>query len=203
MFVSIILPSRLRYSRLIKCVRSITSSADNPLDIEFCIRIHNDDLECVHNLRGIIEAAAPAIARFVVGPPYSYGKLSQSYQDCADIAHGDWVWVMNDDVQCDSKGWDTLLRQMPADGYIVQPEMHQLGSSGYHEDVDCPFMFLPNKCWQKFGVFKFETPFDNALWSLLRRNGWGTKFLPGVKVHHDRDGELVRKERESDPMENL
>ena len=72
-------------------------------------------------------------------------------------------------------------------------------------------MMMPNKCWEKYGIRKFDTPFDAGLWQLLRKNGWPTYFLPGVIVHHDREDDTTlqpkRKLDEAkineDYMENL
>jgi hypothetical protein len=120
---------------------------------------------------------------------------------------------MNDDVVSKTKGWDTIVIGQSPDA-VVMPDTYYLGGSGYPKDTHNPFMFLPNKCWEKYGVKRFGTPFDHELWTLMEKNGWPTRFIP-IEVWHDHraheHAEERRNERsskfETDPhesyMENL
>jgi hypothetical protein len=103
---------------------------------------------------------------------------------------------MNDDVVSVTKGWDTMVMSQPQN-VIVMPGRHKLGGSTYINDGCNPFMFLPNKAWEKYGVTRFGTPFDNSLWTLLRNNGWETVFIP-TEVFHDHNPAQNAEERKTE-----
>lgn len=198
---SILLPTRKRLPRLLRCMQSIVDSAQDKACFEFCLRLHRDDKETLAALTQLCYAA-PQV-RIVIGPPERYGNLARLYDDCADIAHGKWVWVMNDDVVFQGQNWDVALAGAPADRFIVLPETSRNGGSTYVREMNCPFMWVPNKCWRQYGIDRFQNQFDSFMWQLLRNNGWGTHFLPDLTVWHDRDEpELLQKTREADEAAN-
>lgn len=200
---SILLPTRKRPEMLLECISSIVVSASGNHEFEIIVRIHRDDHRTVMIIPKLLTMAN---VKIVVGYPHNgYADLSKFYDDAAGVANGKFIWVMNDDVTVSGKPWDEALIAAPVD-HLIMPEIHRLGFSKYTKDMHTPFMFMPNKCWERYGVRKFNTPFDNGLWTLLRENNWPTYFLPGVVVHHDREEDitLIPKRREDEEhMENL
>jgi hypothetical protein len=182
---SIVCPSRGRPNLLLKMIHSITTSASDWNRIEFCIRLHKDDIGTLRWIPQIL-TMAPNV-RIVIGDPMrGYGDLSRFYEEALAIAKGDWIWVQNDDCTCDTKGWDEQL-SAHATNHIIMPEIHRLGKSTYTRDLHCPFMLVPNRCWVKYlGDAPMRDPFDAGLWTLLREHDWPTDFMPGLCVHHDR-----------------
>lgn len=181
--ISVLLPSRKRLPLLIRCIKSIADNASSHDAFEICLRIHRDDLETIKELPYVLSLCT---VRVVIGLQHGgYGDLSWFYQEAAAIARGDWVWVMNDNVVCDTRGWDLLIPSEVRD-VVIQPENHRLGGSTYEFDTTNPFMFVPNKSWEKCGHKRFGTPFDHSLWTLLREHGYPTEFIP-IDVHHDHD----------------
>lgn len=182
--VSVLLPTRKRPERLLKCIKSIINSASGQNEFEIIVRIHRDDERSISLIPLLITLAN---IKIVIGYPFSgYGDLSRFYQDAAGIANGRWIWVMNDDVIISGTSWDIEVEKYAPDK-ILMPSTHKLGEATYFNDQHNPFMFLPNKCWEQYGMKYFATPFDCGLWNLMREHGWRTEYLAGVCVHHQRE----------------
>lgn len=188
---SIVCPSRHRPELLIRMIESINLTASNPKQIEFCIRLHRDDIGSLRWIPQILETA-PSV-RIVIGAPMrGYGDLTRFYEEALSIAKGEWVWIMNDDVICETPWWDAML-EGHAPNHIIMPEIHKLGGSTYSRDTQNPFMWVPNRCWEKYlGDEPMRDPFDAGLWSLLRSHDWPTDFIP-VTVHHQRAEDTAEK----------
>lgn len=192
---SIICPTRGRPDMLRRCITSLVEGCDDVSRIEIILRIHTDDFP---TLAMIPELVRMGPVRIAIGHPLNgYGDLSRFYEEGIALAKGTWIWVMNDDVICETKGWDRMLAGESSD-HIVMPEVHKLGGSVYRRDLETPFMWVPNGCWWPYLPDRLmPTPFDIGLWSLLRRHGWQTSFLKDMMIHHQRDdAEVAARRRE-------
>ena len=197
--ISVLLPSRKRPDLLMRCIKSIVDTADNPETFEICLRLHRDDEETIRRLPEILSLCT---VRVIIGLQHGgYRDLSWFYQEAAAISRGNWIWVMNDDVVSVTKGWDTMVHSQP-DNVIVMPSRHKLGGSTYINDGHNPFMFVPNKAWEKYGVKRFGTPFDASMWGLFRQNGWETVFIP-TEVFHDHQPAKNEEERKTEVSPNF
>lgn len=197
--ISVLLPSRKRPDLLIRCIKSIAETADNKDAFEICLRIHRDDTETISRLPEILSLCT---VRVVIGLQHGgYRDLSWFYQESAAISRGGWIWVMNDDVVSMTKGWDTMVGEIPKN-VIVMPERNRVGDSVYINDGSTPFMFIPNKAWEKYGVTRFGTPFDHSLWKLLRDNGWDTIFIP-IETFHEHRPDKNAEERKAEVSPNF
>lgn len=182
-----------------RCIKSIADTADSHDNFEICLRIHRDDKATILMLPDLLSLCT---IRVVIGLQHKgYESLSWFYQEAAAISRGDWVWVMNDDVVSKTKGWDTMVMAQQPDA-VVMPDTYYLGGSGYPKDTHNPFMFLPNKCWERYGVTRFGTPFDQQLWDLMKNNGWPTRFIP-IEVWHDHRAHEHVEERKDEKSEKF
>lgn len=186
-----------------RCIQSIVAASSGAHEFEIVVRIHRDDGSTIALIPKLLPVAN---VKIVIGYLHTgYSDLAKFYDDAAGVANGKFIWVMNDDVVVSGMPWDIALVNAPRD-QLIMPEVHRLGFSFYKEDPQTPFMMMPNKCWEKYGVYKFETPFDAALWQLLRSHGWPTYYLPGVTVHHDREEDVTlqpKRRLDEEHMENL
>lgn len=200
---SVLLPTRLRTDQLINCIQSIVNSSSGKHEFEIVVRIHRDDASTMARIPKLLQMAN---VKIVIGYPHTgYSDLSKFYDDAASVANGRFIWVMNDDVIVSGQPWDEALNAAPKN-HLIMPETHRLGLSTYQKDHHTPFMLMPNKCWQRYGIEKFDTPFDFSLWTMLRKNGWPTYYLPGVIVHHDREDDVTlipKRKLDEEHMENL
>lgn len=194
---SVLIPSRARLERLRKTVRSVRETSDAER-VEILVRFDDDDLA---SLAGRTELEADGV-RVVVGPRGAgYGDLAVYYRELSALARGAWIWIMNDDAcvagcirgrsptdLTAARGWDDQLAAMPLTGVFAQPELYQLGGSGYLDCAGGAFPLVPNRCWEGLEYGQPGNPIDTWFDQILRvRSGWSVRFLRGVAVVHLRD----------------
>lgn len=183
---SVMIPTYKRLELLTKVIHSIIDNATDKSCFEIIVRVQTNDPETLLAIPDLVGIGK--CVRVITGDPLrGYADLSRFYDDCAALAiDSEFVWIGNDDCLSMSKGWDDAVRKAPK-RHILVPQKHGCGHSLYLNDTHCPFLFIPNGSWKKYGVVKFHTPFDSGLWTLLRENGWPDFILPGVSVWHVRD----------------
>lgn len=144
-----------------------------------------------HKSLNVIEKCDGSLLKLFIGPRLrGYATLNLLYTELAKAATGDWIWIMNDDATVEGKDWDLKLKEIPTDGWIVQPEFIQNGMSLYQKCVGGPFPLIPRDSWSKWGATTIPDPADTQLDELLRvHHNWGTKFLEGITVNHQRDND--------------
>lgn len=217
---SILIATRNRTKQLFECINSINAAAGDNRNYEIILRMDDDDP------KSILAACAMAVhqrIRIVIGPRLrGAGDGTRFIGDMVPIAHGQWLWFMNDDVTVEGP-WTTIGQA--SKNHIVIPENHRLNNSDYARDMSTPFFFLPNKFWRRFTVGydevskkfqnlkNFTHPFDVTILKEMRDCDFGTEFLSGVTVKHNRDEKAISdrateesflpKEADPDYMESL
>jgi hypothetical protein len=137
----------------------------------------------------------------VVGLPHGgYSGNHLHFTDAANIARGDWVWLMNDDCVVNGKGWDTRLKAKTTDQILV-PSMHRLGFSHYPYDASCGAVLVPNGAWRKFGYEQFEFPPDTFLHNIFKDAGWKKDFLEVEFWHQRQDDDKRARRYDNSPVE--
>jgi hypothetical protein len=193
---SVLIPSRARIDRLRKTLRSIRQTS-RASDVEILVRFDDDDRESLDVVEDLTREHG---IRVLTGPRrLGYLSLGEFYAELAAVATGAWIWIMNDDAYVtgpavdDGPGWDVDLRSIPTIGEIVQPECYQLGHSKYWSSEGGAFPIVPRGCWSILDE-EFDRGPSVDIWldQMLRaRNGWKTRFLPGIAVVHERDADDV------------
>ena len=186
MICTIQIATRLRPGRLMRTVQSVMDSANHPENIEFILRCDGDDSATIALIPDLVRMGN---VRIIVGNSLGYAGYPRYHWEMCQLAEGEWIWWFDDDalVKESSKGWDDRLFDAPKTGFIVQPEINQLGGSGYQRDSSCPFFFLPNGWWKEFGIKQFDQPGDAWVFSQLReQRKWGTHYIPGLWILHER-----------------
>ena len=171
----------MRVAKLRKAVASVFDTAMDPTRVEVVLRVHSDDKDTIAALP---ELMRPNL-RVAIGPPVAYGTLGKCFDEAAALATGQWHMQFNDDTYLQGEAWDQKLADLPGPfRCMVQPELNQLGPSGYRFDVNCPFMWYPSWVWSEYYKRVLPDPADKAIWS------WSDNmalFLSGITVYHDRD----------------
>lgn len=103
-YVSILLPSRGRPSRLTLLLESIKKTTKFLKFIEVIIRIDFDEKEIYENIK-----ITDLNYEFIYGP--SDMKMGQLNNDCLKMASGQNVFIVNDDVIFKTKNWDLILKK--------------------------------------------------------------------------------------------
>jgi GT2 family glycosyltransferase len=187
MKVAVLLPSRARPDRLHKTIKS---TYDTATEFEILVRLDDDDKLTLDRLKEFDQYDK---VKFVIGPrERGYGSLNIFYTELANSSDAEWISIMNDDAVYEGKDWDKQLFGIPTEGFIVQPELYQLGGSKYFNCEGGAFPFVPNSSWKKYGPAIMPDPVDTCLDNILRKeSGWKTQFLKGIGVVHDREDQEI------------
>lgn len=184
---AILIPSRARPDRLHKTMTSIFNTVKNPENIEVMLRFDDDDIISIERMDEFKKY--PSTTVLIGSRQKGWLSLNLFYEEMAAVANSHWVWIMNDDAIFEGNDWDEQLAQIPTEGFLVQPELYQLGFSKYYNAEGGAFPCMPNLCWKKW-VEIIPDPIDTEIDKLLRvQNGWKSHFLPGIGIIHDRDND--------------
>lgn len=184
---AVLIPSRARPDRLKKTLDSVFATVNDVANIEVILRFDDDDkatLDCLEDFKKYPET------QIIIGPRKAgWATLNLFYEEMAAVAKSTWIWVMNDDAFFEGKDWDLKLAEVPTTGFLVQPELYQLGFSKYYDVEGGAFPVMPNLCWKQW-VEIIPDPIDIKIDELLRiQNGWQSYFLKGIGVIHERDSD--------------
>lgn len=104
--ISVLLPTRSRDTMMRHSVESLLNNATRPDDVEICIAVDPDD-------HIPYPPGTPSIRVHVSPERYGYGGLHRYYNDLAEFATGDWLFIWNDDAVMRTHGWDAYIRGLP------------------------------------------------------------------------------------------
>jgi hypothetical protein len=172
--------------KLTRAIGSIVGTADDPQDLEICLRVHSDDLETLNALPALLRLGN---IKVMIGKPLNWDGQVQGFDEAWKIAVGTWCIWFNDDCTIEGKGWDTQLKRA-THGHIAICEWHKLGLSRYHRDKHVPMFFMPNGSWGSVG---FPQRGDADLWAFYEKNLWRVHWLEGITLWHDRDERDCRR----------
>lgn len=181
---AILIPSRGRFDQLLRCIKSFHATSF-PGNFDIWVKFDEDDAESIVR---ISELAQFNNVNIVIGPRLDgYGSIDWFCTRMAEASSAKWICIFNDDATIEGAGWEEQLREVPIPGYIVQPEVYQLGASKYPLSEGGAFPFVPNGCWKWMGKDRIEPPSDTLMDQLLRvKGGWQTWFLTGITANHQR-----------------
>lgn len=203
MNISVLIPTRLRVRRLIHCMKSVLSTAWKPEEIEFILRLHEDDRETLREIPSI-ESVAKGRVHTIVGPNLGHRGDPCYFWELSQKAQGRWIWGLNDDVVIlpKSKEWDMRIIDQPTTGVVGYPFYSFLGAnvtrdgpSFYRKEKNNPFVLLPNRWWVQFGLKQFEGPTDVFIRDkLLKEASWKRVYIGNLTLWHDRRVDKLMKE---------
>lgn len=190
MLVSILIPSRKRLTKLVRCINSIHLNARTGDKYEILVWFDDDDADSLEQIPNLEIIGV----RCFSGPrKKGYGSLADFVEFLEQQATGTFIWQGNDDMVVNGD-WYGELAKVPTTGFIVQPEISQLNTSKYPMAEGQAFPIVPRQCWKQY-TDRFPQTFDTEIDQLLRSNGWKTWFLKGVTFWHDRDeNEIVNRD---------
>lgn len=103
MIVSFLIPTRQRLQALLEGVQSIKENASPDVQLEFLVRIDDNDYETLAGRDHIP-------GKIIVGPRWhGYNSVSTFLNELAAKSHGDWITPWNDDMFMQTHHWDKLL----------------------------------------------------------------------------------------------
>ena len=107
--VSVLIPSRGRPQRLADTIGSLWDKAIDKNQIEFVLKIDEDDPETVTTVRDLIADGLKRVKIFVSPRGRGYLDLHIYLNDLCKHAEGDWLVIFNDDAIMETEGWDDTL----------------------------------------------------------------------------------------------
>lgn len=193
MLCSVLIPSRKRFDKLLKCIESVyahAASSELFSGFEIIVRFHKSDSEarerCVELDR--FEELSAIWGEDLAG----YHSLGTFYHELIEVASGKWCWHLNDDMVVMSTAgfkWNEMLYQVKESAALVQPEIHQLNNSVYVFDKAGPAPIHPRNAALCRMLEKCGPAVDAGIYhELAVVRGWPVKFLEGIGVHHQWGG---------------
>ena len=149
MLVSMLIPSRARPEKLLKSINQLIVTAFEPENIEFCIRVDDDDDETIAILPQLREIH-PNIKIKVGDRMDGYESLHYMYDELCHISSGTFLYLWNDDSYMKTEGWDLILSDY-TDRYswIMTGEYFENIGSSYQSSFPC----MHRKLWEIMGRF--------------------------------------------------
>lgn len=100
MKISVLCPTRKRWQMLRESLTSLDSLADAPSQVEYLLAVDPDDHP----------EPMPVTVRMWTAPArFGYTQLQEYYNSLAEQAHGEWLFLWNDDTVMHTHGWDTVV----------------------------------------------------------------------------------------------
>lgn len=196
MNISVLIPSRGNPKELHSLLSNLENFADAPASVEFVLRLDSDDPA----LKGYSLMIDLKKHKTIIGDPLGYGGVHQYVEECYQLAEGDLLWLCNDDVECETVGWDT--------GYMAALEHIPFGvacsivkETNGHNYPWCMPLISGDLC-RAIGRFCLgEGPYDaydRVVESYARQTGrWAQAE---VRLHHKRT--VLKKGSERERVES-
>lgn len=165
MIVSFLIPTRGRLQSLLEGIQSIKEKASPDVQVEFLVRIDQDDGETLAGRDRIP-------GEIVVGPRWcGYDCVHIFYNELAAKSHGDWLICWNDDTFMVTPQWDKLL-----------PPANNAQVIWLHSPTSWTWAFpaMTRKLYELWGCFSPNAPADAVIFEIWKKAG---KPIPNPYDH--------------------
>lgn len=177
--ISLVLPSRGRPQALFSMVYSAELTADDPDQIEVCVRIDSDD----PRRYGYIAETGYGLTTCITSG--KRGVLANAWNDAAKIAGGDILMLAADDLRFRTKGWDTAVRQ--AVEHVGDRIVMVYARDGHADERMATHPFVTRRWVDVVGRFTapyFEADYVDLWIDDVARQLDRAVFLPNVLIEH-------------------
>jgi hypothetical protein len=188
--ISFLIATRGRLQLLIDAIRSIKENASPDVELEFLVRVDEDDYETLAG-RDRIQG------ELIIGPRWcGYESVTMFINDLAAKSHGDWLIPWNDDSFMMTSKWDKLLP--PADSIQI---------IWFHASYEWAFPAISRKVYELWGcILPMQAAADAILHEIWRESGRPCNKVE-VYVNHLSDGKAsqklaIRPEKKVPPPQN-
>jgi hypothetical protein len=123
-------------------IHSALRTATDFQNLEFIIRLDEDDLKLESHY---IHFAGKQV-KLIIGSP-TFPNMSTLWNECYRLSIGDIVFIGNDDIIFQTKGWDMIVRE----AFHDDPFRLVYGSDGIFNDRLATFPFLTRKWCDTLG----------------------------------------------------
>ena len=172
--ISVIFPSRKRIKFLNEALYSLYSSADldNP-NFEVIVKVDFDDPETLDYIKNWSNEYENLY--FIVSSrKKGFLNLTDFYEDCIDLAKGQYMFIFNDDLLIETQNWNSILNSHLNDFKIYFPYVN-----GYRE----AFFIIPKELYTTLGHISPHNQSDtylNWLGQVLNIS----EYIDDIKLQH-------------------
>ena len=175
--VTLMFPCRERFVWLQEAIRSFIDNADDPSGVEVLVRVDDDDEHWPSFEQRL--AGSPTV---LIGSRLNaYLSMHVFYNEMAAISRGEWIWMLNDDVRCLTKGWDTVLKNHRIEQ--GNDRIALLNPADHENRQSTQFPMLKRGGMEAVGHYSHYAVNDHYLQILYGEVGCLGHIL-GVKLHH-------------------
>jgi hypothetical protein len=181
--ISVLVPSRERPDPLERSVASLGEG-----DFEVLVRVDEDDPQ--------LDGYVRRFPNVLIGPHHGYGALHHYYNELAERAAGDWLFLWNDDCVMETTGWIDVVRSHDGKLVVLNPDTNH---DNWEIDMNV-FPILPRKMFELMGHFSLNL--HNDTWVEFVARDAGIMVRVPIRIVHDRadltgnnDDEVFRRRR--------
>ena len=114
MKISVLYTTRKRSNEVIYSLASLINNADDNKNVEYIFTLDPDDNETKEALEKVYlmcYAQDAELKCFVMDKRYGYAELEQYQNKAGELFTGECLFILNDDLVCVERGWDTKMRE--------------------------------------------------------------------------------------------
>jgi hypothetical protein len=167
--ISVLVPSRERPGPLARSVESLGGGRD----LEVLVRVDEDD-PCLDDYLRV-----PGIEP-IVGPHHGYGALQRYYNELAERATRDWLFIWNDDCIMRTPGWIDVVRRYDGKLAVLNPDTNH---DNWAIDMNV-FPIFPRRMVELIGHLSLSA--HNDSWIEFLGRGAGIMARVPIVIVHDR-----------------
>jgi len=185
--VSMICPSRGRIDLIKKTIDSVYNNAKDPSNIEFLIRLDNDDTVALSRISEITNYKLDTIV--IVGERFrGYRDLHIYVNEMCALSRGEFIFLFNDDSEIVSKDWEQSLIAHRKQTIILNPFTTSSRTPPFPPSWQQPlntFPIISRDIYDAMGHFALQAHNDSWIVALNKRLKI-EKPINDIKIYHDR-----------------
>jgi hypothetical protein len=163
--VSVLLPTRKRVRGLVAAIDSLYSLAKNKSNLEFILKIDDDDAETIelfHKLQSILPVKSIISSR-----GNGYHDMHHWVNQMSALATGDWLFLFNDDALMGSQDWDEMLLYIGVHNWWGIPDICCISVETVNSPGSQEFMFLRRRVFELLGYYSLIPHNDTWIKTLM------------------------------------
>lgn len=183
--ISVLIPTRGRPHDLRRAIASLWNNAAEPELLEILLRVDDDDKETAAAIKDMEEQYPLTVFSGPRGG--GYAELHKYVNDLARQAHGDWLFLFNDDSEILTPSWDRVILNLSCYNKPmgVVPDICLLQFSQHEDANSYSFVALRKKAYEVLEIFSPYLHCD--LWLFILFSAMDAIIRVPVQIVHHQD----------------
>lgn len=176
--ITLLIPSRGRIEKLLKCLSSIESATKDKEKIEAIVRLDYDDKESIEKIQEIHNFSFDIYT--IVGKRFGgYTDLHFYVNEMCSLSRGNFLFLFNDDSFIETVGWEEIVCSFKGKPIILNPNTND--SSNIYNT----FPIISRNIFETLGHWSLQT--HNDTWIEVIGKTLGIEvYVPNLVIFHDR-----------------